>query len=125
MKCKAKTATGAQCKAAALQGEKFCFTHSPSNGAARAKARKLGGERNRTGHGGNADLLPATVTTIPQATKILDYALAEIIPMENSIARGRLLIALVAGYINAFQAGELENRLAAIEAALKMREAVK
>ena len=61
------------------------------------------------------------MATIAQATKILDYTLAEIIPMENSIARGRLLIALVAGYINAFEIGELENRLAAIENALKAR----
>ena len=61
------------------------------------------------------------MTTISQATRILDYALAEIIPMENSIARGRLLIALVAGYINAFQVGELEKRIMAIENVLKAR----
>ncbi len=119
-KCKGKTTRG-PCKAQALQGGRYCFTHDPASGKARATARKLGGMRNRTPHAGQADILPATVATISDATKILDYTLAEIIPMENSIARGRLLIALVAGYINAFEIGELENRLAAIETALKAR----
>ena len=119
-KCKAKTTRG-PCKAQALQAGQYCFTHDPASGKARATARKLGGKRNRTPHAGQADILPVTVATIAQATKILDYALAEIIPMENSIARGRLLIALVAGYINAFQVGELENRIMAIENALKAR----
>lgn len=119
-KCKGKTTRG-PCKAQALQGGRYCFTHDPASGKARATARKLGGMRNRTPHAGQADILPATVTTISEATRILDYALAETIPMENSIARGRLLIALVAGYINAFEIGELENRLAAIETALKAR----
>ena len=119
-KCKAKTKGGGACKAQAMKGG-YCFTHDPASGKARATARKLGGMRNRTPHAGQADILPATVATISDATKILDYTLAEIIPMENSIARGRLLIALVAGYINAFEIGELENRLAAIETALKAR----
>ena len=119
MKCTAKTTRG-PCKAQAMKGG-YCFTHDPASGAARATARKLGGQRNRTAHAGQADLLPATVKTIRDATKILDYTLAEIIPMENSIARGRLLIALVAGYINAFEIGELENRIMAIENALKAR----
>jgi hypothetical protein len=121
MKCKAKTKSGGPCKAQAMQAGQYCFTHDPASGKARATARKLGGMRNRTGHSGRAEILPATVTTIREATRILDYTLAEIIPMENSIARGRLLIALVAGYINAFEIGELENRLAAIETALKAR----
>ena len=121
MKCKAKTNSGEPCKAQALQTGRYCFTHDPASGAARALAHKKGGKRNRTAHGGQAEALPATVTNISEAMKILDYALAEIIPMENSIARGRLLIALVAGYINAFQVGELENRIMAIETALKAR----
>ena len=120
-KCKAKTKGGELCKAQAIAGGRYCFTHDPASGKARATARKLGGKRNRTPHAGQADILPATVTTISEATRILDYALAETIPMENSIARGRLLIALVAGYINAFQVGELENRIMAIETALKAR----
>ena len=119
-KCRAKTNSGGACKAQAMKGG-YCFTHDPASGKARATARKLGGMRNRTAHGGNPEILPATVTTISEATRILDYALAEIIPMENSIARGRLLIALAAGYISAFQVGELENRIMSIEAALKAR----
>jgi hypothetical protein len=121
MKCKAKTNSGEPCKAQALQTGRYCFTHDPASGAARALAHKKGGKRNRTAHGGQAEALPATVTNISEAMKILDYALAEIIPMENSIARGRLLIALAAGYVDSLRVGEIENRLAAIDAILKAR----
>ena len=121
MQCKSKTLAGGPCKAQAIAGGRYCFTHDPASGKARALAHKKGGQRNRIEHGGQAEILPATVATIDQAMKILDYTLAEIIPMENSIARGRLLISLVAGYVDALQAGEIENRLAAIETALKAR----
>ena len=47
--------------------------------------------------------------------------MAEIIPLENSIQRGRLLVALAGEYVNAIKTGELESRLAAIESALKLR----
>lgn len=122
MTCKAKTSNGQPCKAAALKGSRYCFTHDPANGQARAKARKLGGQRNRTPHNGQADQLPQAVTTVQEAIKILDYALAETIPLENSIARSRVLIALVAGYVQALQAGETEQRLAALETALRLRK---
>ena len=121
MQCKSKTLAGGPCKAQAIAGGRYCFTHDPASGKARALAHRKGGKRNRTEHGGQAEILPASVTTISEAMKILDYALAEIIPMENSIARGRLLIALAAGYVDSLKVGEMESRLAAIEAALKAR----
>jgi len=103
MRCKAKTTNGQPCQAQAITGSKFCFTHDPASGAARAKARKAGGQRNRTPH-------------------VLDYSLAETLPLENSIQRGRLLVAICGAFIEAIKTGELESRLAAIESALKARE---
>lgn len=92
--------------------------HDPANGRARALARKKGGERRRIAHGGDVTLIPAQVRTVAEAVTILDYALAEVLPMENSIQRGRLLIALCAEYIKAFEVGELEARLDALEKAV-------
>jgi len=121
-KCKAKTTNGQPCQAQAIKGEKFCFIHSPTQGAARAKARKKGGERNRTPHAGNPETIPASVRTIDDVLKVLDYALAESMPLENSIQRGRLIVAIASAFVEAIKTGELESRLAAIESALKARE---
>lgn len=121
MNCKAKTHDGQPCKAKPIKGSKYCFIHDPASGTARAQARKLGGQRQRTPHAGNAEALPKQIKTIADVTSLLDYTLAEIIPLENSIQRGRLLVALSGAYIEAIKTGELENRLAAIEAALKQR----
>jgi len=121
-KCKSKTASGQPCQAQAITGSDFCFTHDPASAAARQAARKQGGLRNRVGHSDGANL-PAQVKTIDDVLKILDYALQEALPLENSVQRGRLLVSIAGAFTEAIRAGELENRLAALEAALKMREA--
>lgn len=122
MKCKAKTTNGQPCQAQAIKDGKFCFTHDPASGAARAKARKMGGQRNRTPHAGNPESIPAKVRTIEDVLAVLDYALAEVMPLENSIQRGRLIVAIAGAFIDAIKTGELESRLAAIESALKARD---
>jgi len=122
-KCKAMTKDGKYCQAQAIKGSQFCFIHDPAQGAARAQARKRGGERRRVPHAGKPETIPASVRTIDDVLKILDYALAEAMPLENSIQRGRLIVAIAGAFIEAIKTGELESRLMAIEAALKMREA--
>ena len=122
MNCKAKKKDGSPCSMKALKGQRHCFTHDPSNGAARAKARRLGGERTRVQHAGNPETLPREIKSLADLQIVFDYTLAEIIPIENSIPRGRLLLALIDTGVKLFQVGELENRLAAIEAALKARK---
>jgi hypothetical protein len=121
-KCRSKTTSGQPCQAQAIKGGKFCFTHDPAQGAARARARKIGGQRNRTPHAGRPETIPAQVRTIDDVLKVLDYALAEAMPLENSIQRGRLIVAIAGAFIEAIKTGELESRLMAIESALKVRE---
>lgn len=122
MKCKGKTKTGEPCSMQALKGQRYCFTHDPASGQQRAKARRLGGERTRTPHTGDPETIPREIKALADLQKVFDYTLQEIIPMENSIPRGRLLLALIDTGVKLFQVGELENRLAAIEAALKVRK---
>ncbi len=113
--CKAKTQTGQPCRAQALKGSKYCFTHSPATGAQRAAARKRGGLNRRVTHHGDASLIPGEVKTLEDANKILAYVLAEVIPMENSIARARLLLALYDSFLKSFEIGELEERIRVLE----------
>ena len=117
--CKAKTQRGERCpNAASASG--YCFTHDPIRGKERALARKRGGQRRRVPHGAmDAATLPVHVRTLDDVLRVLDYTLAEAMPLENSIARGRLIVAIAHAFIEAIQTGELEARLEAIEQALK------
>ncbi len=116
--CKSRNENGEQCRAKALKNKKYCFMHDPTSARKRAEARKLGGKRRRVDHAGDSAGLPTKVRSIAEVMMILDYTLTEVVPMENSIARGRLLIALSDAYIKALEIGELESRLEAIEKAL-------
>lgn len=116
--CKGKTKTGKRCQAPAGPGG-FCAFHSPEHAAARAAGRRRGGERSHVPHVADTAMLPTDPRTIDDARKILSYALQETVALENSVQRGRLLCQIAAGLVQAVQAGELEQRLAAIEAALK------
>jgi hypothetical protein len=118
--CKAKTKNGRACQARA-GADGFCAFHSPAHGKARAIGHKRGGERRRVPHNGNADALPKQVRTLQDVLTVLDYALAETLPLENGVQRGRLLVALAHAFIEAIKEGELEQRVEAIERALKLR----
>lgn len=120
--CKAKTKTGQPCpNKPGASG--FCFVHDPARGAERAAARRKGGQHSRIPHAGNAAGLPTQIRTLDQVLQLLDYEVAELLPMENSIQRGRLIVALAHAFIEAIKTGELEERVAAIERALQAQGA--
>lgn len=120
-RCKGKTQKGVAC-AAPAGADGFCAFHSPAHGKARAEGRKLGGERRRVPHGGDAGKVPTQIRTLSDVLAVLDYSLAEALPMENSVQRGRLLVQIAHAFIEAIKTGELEQRLESIENALKLRE---
>jgi len=119
--CQAKTKSGRPCpNKPSASG--YCFTHDPTRGKERAQARRKGGSHSRVPHNGDADALPKRVRTLQDVLTVLDYALAETLPMENSIQRGRMLVALSHAFIEAIKEGELEARVEAVERALKLRD---
>ena len=113
--CKAFTISGKPCGMKPISGKQYCFNHSPQHGRARAEARKRGGEARHTPHFAQAGTLPAKVETLAEANGILTYTLAEVIGMDNSIARARVLLALFDSFVKSFEIGELEKRIAALE----------
>ena len=120
--CKAITTNGKRCQAKPKAGSDLCFIHSPKYAAARSAARRKGGEATRTPHGGTLEIIPSEINTIQDARQILLYTLQEILPMDNSIPRARVLIALFDSYNESIKTGELAERLTAIESILKARE---
>ncbi|MEK6751602.1 MAG: hypothetical protein AABZ00_04990 [Chloroflexota bacterium] len=79
----------------------------------------------RFDHAGDVAKLPATVRSLDDVLSVLDYSLVETLPLENSIQRGRLLVAIAGAFTEAIKTGELQERIAALESALKSREATK
>lgn len=120
--CQATKLDGDPCNAAA-NGTGFCFTHDASRGQERAVARRKGGLRRSTPHVADASLVPKETRSIQGVMLILDYALQETFALHNSIQRGRLLVSIAHGYIEALKVGEIEMRLNALEHALRLRKA--
>jgi hypothetical protein len=114
--CKGPTTSGKAC--GAFPGPSgWRWVHDPARGAERAAARRAGGWARHTRHS-DAPMPPATLNTLADARAILAYALAEALVGDNSIQRGRLLVAIAQAGIEAWKIGELETRLLAIEQAL-------
>jgi hypothetical protein len=119
--CNAKNKSGEPCNASA-NGNGFCFTHDVTRGKERAIARRNGGLKRITPSVADKSLVPKETRTITDVMTILDYALQESLVLQNSIQRGRLLVSIAHGYIEALKVGEMEQRLEAVEMTLKMRK---
>ena len=119
--CQEKNKRGEPCGASANETG-FCFTHDATKGKERAMARRKGGLQRITPHVADAELVPKRTRSINDAMIILDYALQESIALPNTIQRGRLLVSIAHGYIEALKIGEIEQRIEAVEMTLKMRK---
>lgn len=119
--CQATKLNGEPCNAAA-SGSGFCFAHDAARGKERAAARRNGGLRRITPSVADRALVPKETRSIEGVMTILDYALQESLVLSNSIQRGRLLVSIAHGFIEALKVGELEQRLDAVEHALRLRK---
>lgn len=118
--CKEMKAGGTQCRAYASESG-FWFMHDAAKGRERALARRNGGLSTKKPHNADASLIPSNVRSIDGVLTILNYALQESVILDNSIARGRLLVAICHGFIEALKVGEFEKRLEAVEMTLKAK----
>jgi hypothetical protein len=118
-RCTGSLPDGRQCRAWPLRGESFCLWHSPDREEEAAEARRLGGLRRRREKtvAGAYDF--AGLGSIEAIRRILEIATIDVLGLENSIARARVLIAAVLAAAKLLETGELEERLAALEAVVR------
>ena len=119
--CQATKRNGEPCNASANETG-FCFTHDATKGRERAIARRKGGLQRITPHVADASIVQRETRSIADVMVILDYALQESLVLSNSIQRGRLLVSIAHGFIEALKVGEFEKRLEAIENAMNLRK---
>jgi hypothetical protein len=119
--CASIKQSGGRCRQAPLQGEKFCFWHHPDYAEEAEQARKLGGQRRRREKitEGAYDL--EGLASIAALRRLLEIAMIDALGLENSVARSRVLVSGVLAGAKLVESAEIEERLAAVEAALGPR----
>jgi hypothetical protein len=119
--CKAIRADGGRCSSPPLRDGDFCLWHDPAHVDEVAEARRLGGLRRRreTAVGGAYDF--EGLGSVPSIRRLVEVAVVDTLSLENSIARARTLAYLAQTAARLLEVGELEERLARVEAALGPR----
>ena len=115
-------ANGSPCRSSPLTGEDYCLFHSPTHEEEAAEARRLGGLRRRK----EKTLVGAYdfpgLRTVPDIQRLLEIATLDTLALENSVARSRTLAYLGQTALRCLEIGELEERVALLEAALRSRD---
>jgi hypothetical protein len=119
--CSAIKQSGERCRQVPLRDSAYCFWHDPEHQEEAEQARRLGGQRRRREKitEGAYDL--DGLDTVPGIRRLLEIALLDTLGLENSVARSRVLIAGVLAAAKLLEVGELEERMAAVEATIGPR----
>jgi len=106
------------CGAIPLRDGPFCFWHAPEKEEEAAEARRLGGLRRRREKTVAGAYEFSGLASIGEIRRILEITTLDALGLEGSIARVRLLISAALAAAKLLETGELETRLAALEAAV-------
>ena len=120
-RCRGITKGGERCLAPVLTDREFCYFHDPDHEAEAAEARRLGGLRRKRESTLQGAYEITGVSTLDDLLRLLEVVTFDALSLDNSVARGRLLLGVVQTGTKLIEVGEHEERLAAIEAALGPR----
>ena len=116
--CTFEMPDGPACRAPALRGKSVCYWHDPDKADEAAEARRIGGLHRRKAKSVATIYDFAGLRTVESAQRLLETAAIETLALENSIPRNRTLISAAAGAGKLIEAGDMEARLTAVEAAV-------
>jgi hypothetical protein len=120
-RCSEVTANGRPCRARPLLDVPFCFWHAPGNEEEVAEARRLGGLRRRREKAVSRAYDFSGLGSVEEIRRVLEIAAIDVLGLENSIARARVLIQVVMAGAKLLETGELEHRIELLEAAVGSR----
>jgi hypothetical protein len=98
--------------------------HDPEHAEEMAEARRLGGLRRRKEKAVAGAYDVGELEDVGQVRRLIQIAVLDTLSLENSIARSRTLAYLSQVALKALEVGEFEERLEALEQAIKPRELV-
>jgi hypothetical protein len=116
-RCTSTTVSGVRCSAACQSGSPFCFFHDPAKADERGEARRAGGrQRSRPAAVLNTETPARSIRSVADVTGLLSETI-------HQVRTGALdpKVANCVGYLSgillkALEVGQIEERLAAIEA---------
>ena len=112
---------GSPCRSAPIKGEDFCFWHSPAHAEEANEARRLGGLRRRKERTVAGAYEFGGLSTVADIQRLLEVAIIDTLSLENSVARSRTLAYLGQTALKCLEVGDLEERLALLEVAMRNR----
>jgi hypothetical protein len=116
--CSFEMPDGLACRAPAVRGKSVCYWHDPDKAEEAAESRRIGGLRRRKAKSVATIYDFSGLRTVESAQRLLETAAIETLGLENSIPRDRTLISAAAGAGKLIEAGDLADRLSAVEAAV-------
>ncbi len=116
-RCAFEMPGGRPCQATPGRGSRFCFWHDPDKADDLADAQRLGGIRRKRERTVAAAYDFTGLGSVEAIRRILEIATLDALGLENSIARGRLLISAAQVAAKVLETGELADRIAALEVA--------
>ena len=115
-RCVFPRSDGQPCQMAPQHDRPYCFSHDPERAVDAAEARRMGGLRRRKeGTIAVAYDLPG-LDTVVGIRRLLDIVVTDAVGLDNGIPRLRVLISTAVAAMSLLKVGELEERLAALEA---------
>jgi hypothetical protein len=121
--CAYAKADGQPCRMAPLHDRPYCFSHEPERASEAAEARRLGGLRRRKESTVAVAYDLPGLDTVAGIRRVLDIVVADTVGQEHGIARQRVLISAAMAATNLLKVGDLEERLAHLEAAVRRQDA--
>src|SRR5688500_853561 len=116
--CSAMAASGRPCRAHSLRDGPFCRLHEPALAEDVAAGRRLGGLRRRR------EVAVASAFDFPglnsadDVRRLLELATFDVLALDNSIGRARVLAHIANAATRALDVGVFEGRLDVLEQAL-------
>jgi hypothetical protein len=99
-----------------MREQDVCFWHSPEHAVEAAEARRLGGLRRRRESTLAGAYEVDGLASVAELRRLLEIAAFEALGLENSVAKARVLTAIVTVGAKLLEVGELEQRVDQLEA---------
>jgi hypothetical protein len=117
--CAFRSQTGQPCRAAPLKDGQFCRMHSPEHAEEVREARRLGGLRRKREVTVSGAYDFDGLETVAGIRRLLEVAVLDTLGQENSLSRSRTLAYLAQVALRTFEVGEMEQRVAILEQAVR------
>ena len=120
-RCQSLRRDGRACRAYPVRDLPYCFWHAPETEEDAADARRLGGLRRRREKTVTGAYELGPLDTPEGMQRVVDIAVVDTLSLDNSVGRNRTLLQGVLTALKVRDAGDLETRVAHLEAALARR----